>query len=475
MPLEKAQPLGPGQPLEPSRDNPIAKNVLPQQPAEHVNKNEVYIKVVTGTFGHKDSQPSGPNVQGHNPNTPTIIGASLTPKAAQSLLTDGKLIEIHNPRTSRTIVAPVIDTGLGGNSTNGIELTFNAGLRLGGSMLLKDDKTAGTSNLTEVLYRPLSKEEQAKFTNLNDGKQDQGHSIGSPLRDISKFIDLVNGSNNTRDESLDKLAKGVSPNHGEALESSPTPGDSQASGAAGAETTTMHTTTPITPSPVDTTAAPKGVFCVPEIGSMLWVFFRNGDPMFPVYFAASYGQAEWQQAYSAASPPMYYPGADPKKFSKQDCTMVMPNKGGGLHFTEMVHEDDHNKSNRGVKLYGYSGGHIEFNEQHNVYYSPRDDYQQADGNKFDICMSNRELYTKGDFNLFTAGNQFIKIGNISKSAHQAMDNINQAVNDINSKMMGQKNTTNPITPKAPQGGAQTVTYESKTTITTSRVVNSKMG
>ena len=453
MSMQKAQPLGPDQPLEPSRDNPMAKNVLPQQPAEHVDKNATYIKVVAGTFGYKDAQQSGVNVQGYNPNSSSIVGAALTPKAAQSLLTDSKLIEIHNPRTSRTIVAPVIDTGLGGNLNNGIDLSFNAALKLGGSMLLKDGQTAGTSNLTEIMYRPLSKDEGAKYTNLLDGKQDQGHVINSPMRDTSKYVDLTKGSNNTRDESIDKLAKGIVPNHGEALESSPTPGDSQASGAAGAETTTMHTTTPITPSPVDSTAAPKGVFSVPEVGALLWVFFRNGDPMFPVYFAASYGQAEWQQAYSAASPPMYYPGSDPKKFSKQDCAMVMPNKGGGLHFTEMVHEDDHTKSSRGVKLYGYSGGHIEFNEQHNLYYSPRDDYQQADGNKFDICMSNRELYTKGDSNVFTAGNQFIKIGNVSKAALESMDNINKAVNDVNDKMMGNKGSSI-YPPKTPRDGPQ---------------------
>lgn len=434
--MAQAQPLGPGQPLEPSRDNPMAKNVLPSQPADHVEKEATYIKVIAGTFGYKDSQQSGTNVQGHNPNSPSVIGAALTPKAAQSLLTNGTLIEVHNPRTGRTIVAPVIDTGLGSNLNNGIDLSFNASLKLGGSMLLKDGKTAGTSNLTEVFYRPLSKDEHSKYTNLLDGKQEQGHSLEAPMRDLKNYVDLTKGSNSTRDESIDQLSKGTVPNHTESLENSPTPGDSQSQGAAGAETTSIHTTTPITPSPVDSTAAPKGMFCVPEIGSMLWVFFRNGDPMFPVYFAASYGQAEWQQAYSASSPPMYYPGSDPKSFSKQDCSMMMPNKGGGIHFTEMVHEDDHNKSNRGVKLYGYSGGHIEFNEQHNIYYSPRDDYHQADGNKFDMCMSNREIYTKGDSNTFTAGNQIIKIGNVSKDALDAMDNINKSVNDVNNKMMG---------------------------------------
>jgi len=34
----------------------------------------------------------------------------------------------------------------------------------------------------------------------------------------------------------------------------------------------------------------KGSFAIPSVGAHVWVFFHDGDPLFPVYFAASYGQ-----------------------------------------------------------------------------------------------------------------------------------------------------------------------------------------
>ena len=35
--------------------------------------------------------------------------------------------------------------------------------------------------------------------------------------------------------------------------------------------------------------AARGAFAIPSVGSHVWVFFREGDPQFPVYFAASFG------------------------------------------------------------------------------------------------------------------------------------------------------------------------------------------
>ena len=31
-------------------------------------------------------------------------------------------------------------------------------------------------------------------------------------------------------------------------------------------------------------------FAIPAVGAHVWVFFRDGNPQFPVYFAASFGQ-----------------------------------------------------------------------------------------------------------------------------------------------------------------------------------------
>ena len=38
----------------------------------------------------------------------------------------------------------------------------------------------------------------------------------------------------------------------------------------------------------------KGSFSIPNVGSFVWVFFVDGNPNDPVYFAATYGDDEWK-------------------------------------------------------------------------------------------------------------------------------------------------------------------------------------
>ena len=135
----------------------------------------------------------------------------------------------------------------------------------------------------------------------------------------------------------------------------------------------------------------------------------------------------------------YYP--DPKKYSKQDAAFMMPNKGGGLQAIEAVDKENVSNSNRSIKLFGYSGAHLELGEQQNVYYAPREDYHQVDGNKFDMVMGNREFFTRGDCNIFAQGSLIMKGGNTSQNALQAMDSINEVVNNVNSSMSGGGSTS----------------------------------
>lgn len=39
--------------------------------------------------------------------------------------------------------------------------------------------------------------------------------------------------------------------------------------------------------------AAKGAFSIPKVGSKVWVFFENGNPQRPVYFATSYSDSDW--------------------------------------------------------------------------------------------------------------------------------------------------------------------------------------
>jgi len=427
--------------LPPSPAIPNADNVLTQQPNTDFDINNVYIKVKGSNFVYNDSQDSGVGCWMDKTNNVNIIGASLPILTTKHLFgaqskAKHKLVEIHNPLTQKTVIVPLVDVGPNSRVQYGIDLTYNCYVSLGGELVQRGGKIVGGDRLSTVYYRILSPAEQMQFAHLTNGYGGAQHIINSPMRNLQNNVDLVAGVNFQRDQAISQLVNGHIPDYPKMVDN----GSHGTGGEAGSESNVIHTTTNLAPSPVNTSGMPSGMFSVPEVGAMLWVFFRNGDPMFPVYFAASYGQAEWQQAYSASSPPLNYPGTDPTKLSKNDGAFMVPNKGGGIHCVENVTEDGID-NNRGIKLFGYSGAHMEFNENHNIYYSPHDDYHQSDGHKFDVVHSNREMFTRGDSNTVTLGDHFIKVGNISKSAFEAMDHIHDIVNDINDKMLGKTTQT----------------------------------
>jgi hypothetical protein len=190
-----------------------------------------------------------------------------------------------------------------------------------------------------------------------------------------------------------------------------------AAAAARSSSNTIHTTTPIGPSPVDTNGMAAGMFAVPNVGAFLWVFFQEGNPLFPVYFAASFGPAEWSSAYKASSPSPYYPNAaDGTKHIGQS-SIMRPNGAGGIEFNDSY--GDAVGDQRKIKLFAHTGAHHMLGPNGTVMYDPHAMYKQTDGHSFDAALGNREFYTQGDANHVTIGDQLVKIGNISQEAYEA--------------------------------------------------------
>jgi hypothetical protein len=188
-------------------------------------------------------------------------------------------------------------------------------------------------------------------------------------------------------------------------------------GVARSSSNTIHTTTPIGPSPVDTNGMAAGMFAVPNVGAFLWVFFQEGNPLFPVYFAASFGPAEWSSAYKASSPSLYYPNAaDGTKHIGQS-SIMRPNGAGGIEFNDSY--GDAVGDQRKIKLFAHTGAHHMLGPNGTVMYDPHAMYKQTDGHSFDAALGNREFYTQGDSNHVTIGDQLVKIGNISQEAYEA--------------------------------------------------------
>lgn len=181
---------------------------------------------------------------------------------------------------------------------------------------------------------------------------------------------------------------------------------------------------------LDTTGMAQGMFGVPGPGAMLWVFFREGDPLFPVYFAASYGAAEWQSAYKASSPPAYGPQEN-SSTTISNQTVFRPNNAGAITFTGAV---DAEKDARAVRMAHANGGYVELHPYGTVHYSPNEHLEQVAGTSYKYCL-NREEWTQGDDNRVTIGNQWVVIGNPSQANIETIEKLTEKVKQINAEML----------------------------------------
>jgi hypothetical protein len=252
----------------------------------------------------------------------------------------------------------------------------------------------------------------------------------NPYIGIPSTVNSVSATNTT--VNPDKSAAGILP----AMKPFLTPGEG---------TNVINTTTDKGPTPVDFTGMAQGMFAVPNPGAFLWVFFQNGNPLFPVYFAASYGQAEWASAYQAASPgeaPLYYPNAvdgstvpeDSQEPIYANSAMLRMNGAGALIFNDSASLKLGDQ--RSIKLAAHNGAHLAFKSDHAVLYSPDEFYKQTDSNSFDAAIGNREVYTQGDSNEVTVGDHFVKVGHIEAPAIEAAKaNIKDLIKKANDVML----------------------------------------
>lgn len=181
---------------------------------------------------------------------------------------------------------------------------------------------------------------------------------------------------------------------------------------------------------MDMTGVPQGMFAYPAPGALLWVFFREGDPLFPVYFAASYGATEWQNAQKASSPPLYGPQAGQQsEFNNQ--SMYRPNNAGAIVFTDSATSE---KNNRTVRVAHANSGYFELHPTGTTHYSPNEHIQQVAGTNYNYCL-NREEWTQGTDNRVTIGNQWVVIGNPSQANFETIEALTEKVKQINAKML----------------------------------------
>ena len=186
----------------------------------------------------------------------------------------------------------------------------------------------------------------------------------------------------------------------------------------------------------NTNDVPKGLFAFPGVGAMVWVFFREGNPLFPVYFAASYSEGEWKGAYGGGS--LNPDGTNTGTVGNQvsNSLKLNPNAGGGLEFTHI--KDNSDPSGAGDKavamMYGDDGSNMMFSKGYHQIYTRHDRRDQIDGHYFKIIGGTEEQWIEEDSNTNVRGNLIVKIGKIDGETVEAMKQLSDFSRNINKSL-----------------------------------------
>lgn len=184
----------------------------------------------------------------------------------------------------------------------------------------------------------------------------------------------------------------------------------------------------------------KGAFSYPSAGAMLWVFFREGNPLHPVYFAASYGSQEWKSVYRqnadgsitpAGTSPGPAPGMNPGDAER-------PSIGGSIHTSPAggllwrhTRDPDPTKEVNLISFYGGDGSNLTIKDNFVQIYSRKDKRDQVDGTLRVWVGQHEEKTVNGDSNFVVMQDVFYKHGNISQTANEAV----VAIKKLNEELM----------------------------------------
>lgn len=181
----------------------------------------------------------------------------------------------------------------------------------------------------------------------------------------------------------------------------------------------------------------KGMFAFPGVGAMVWVFFREGNPLFPVYFAASYSSREWKSAYNAEG---ISPGGEnhgTKGTQAANSMKLNPNAGGGLEFTHVKDASDpsgaHDKAV--AMIYGDDGSNMVFTKGYHQIYTRHNRRDQIDGHLYSTVHGSEERWVDNDLSMNVRGNVIIKIGKIDSETMEAIKELSDFSKTLNDTLM----------------------------------------
>lgn len=178
----------------------------------------------------------------------------------------------------------------------------------------------------------------------------------------------------------------------------------------------------------------KGAFSIPNVGSHVWIFFQEGDPMFPIYFAVSFGEDDWKSIFDLTTlneNGIDYPGAyenkaahDVSSYNANNETyrnkFVFNQKGGTF---EIVSTDNREL----LKFTHFSGSFLEMNNHTTTQLAATNDQKLVLQDQFLTVRGFRNEWVDRDYEINVRGDFYRKIGNFN---NDAFTQWKQAVADI---------------------------------------------
>jgi len=178
----------------------------------------------------------------------------------------------------------------------------------------------------------------------------------------------------------------------------------------------------------------KGVFSYPAPGALLWVFFIDGNPLFPVYFAANYGASEWKSAYKNSSPGTGMSTTPSANGTTSQGGVMNLNSAGGIHWSNTDSPSDQSQSQKSFMVFGHDGSNMHIAEGYHQIFSKFDRRDHVEGDRFQTTLGFEEKTVQGDYSQTISGDVYVKIGNISQPAVDAVKRIDEINNQIHTAL-----------------------------------------
>jgi len=186
----------------------------------------------------------------------------------------------------------------------------------------------------------------------------------------------------------------------------------------------------------------KGSFSIPSVGSHVWVFFRDGNPTAPIYFATTFGNVDWQGIFNSENGGLDYPSSFENKIQTEYNNnvdtyrnkFVINQKGGTI---EVVNTDLNEK----LKFTHFSGSFKEFNNQSNIELATKNSQKLVLNDQYETVRGFNNTYTGKSLDEIIMRDKYKKVGSLNSELFEQWK-ITYAIIQENKQLFEIKRTVN---------------------------------